>query len=558
MISKRGFLSGTLAGAIVTPLGAGASRRQAAAARTLAPIGACTSLAAVGSIAQGSNQLRLKANPGFKVGDHICVETGGEASGGAPGAMGVGGAWPALSYPTTAALRADTGQPNAAFAWVHDTGDVHQFYGGAWGPTSASENWLYWWKCMPRALLARITAIAGDTLTLDTTAAATATGANVYFNNSYLLNALIAANGNNHSYVFPAGTFWFAGTTDIGPNSRAVLQVTGVSGVEIAGAGQDATVFRSPKGACSFDGEFLQSPNGHVHDLTFFGNFFLIQGWGFNDRYAQSGGVDVQTPAIPIALLASTASHGFMARNVTFRHCSRAIASKYADNCAAHDCAAYTDGALAYIQWMFFWTNCSGCWSYNCRFESTYLGKAFGCFAANDCGHIRPTTINGVFALNSTGGCVFDTPKVTITADSQYRPGVVHTVTINNPIFDINQNIDQNRGKANNRVLNMNVTQEGYINANRDVLIGFNVSGGGSGAQCVGGVFRAPDYSGNGHRGPQAVNSDRQEVGTMVSGLTCIGAPNPQWGNINVVNGSVTGCTAPQIVCAGPTCARNA
>ncbi|MGA2951260.1 MAG: hypothetical protein ABSD80_03395 [Caulobacteraceae bacterium] len=550
MISKRGFLSGTLAGAIVTPLIGEAENRGAV--RRSAGIGGCKSLAAVGSIAKGSDRLRLRSNPGFQVGDYICVETGGEANGGAPGAMGVGGAWPALNFATTAALLADTRQPNAAFAWARDSGDVYQWYDGAWKPTRASGNWLYWWKCIPRALLARVTGVAGNVLVLDTAAAAAANNAGVYFNNSYPLNALIKAKGDNHRYVFPAGTFWFAGTRDVGANSRAVLQVTGAPGVEIAGAGQDVTVFRSPKGACSFEGAFFQSPNGHVHDLTFYGNFFLTKGWGFNYQYTETEGVDQQPPGIPIAVLADEGSHGLLVSNVTFRYCSRSIASKYADHCVAHRCAIHTDGNLSYLQWQLYWTNCSDCWSYDCSVTSSHLTTGIGCFAANDCGHINPTMVNATVALNSTGGCTIASPRVRITALSQLS---ANSFSAHDPIFDINQNIPQNRGRAGNRVLNMNVVQEGYINANRDVLIGFNVSGGGRDSHCIGGRFSAPDYAGNGGRGPQAANSDSGENNTMVSGLTCIGAPNPHWGNINIVNGSVSKCVAPLIVCAGPTCA---
>src|SRR6516165_3360460 len=55
-------------------------------------------LSTTGSISSGSNQLTLKSNPGFHVGDQIIIEIGTETGQGQRATVGVGGTWPALNY----------------------------------------------------------------------------------------------------------------------------------------------------------------------------------------------------------------------------------------------------------------------------------------------------------------------------------------------------------------------------------------------------------------------------------------------------------------------------
>jgi hypothetical protein len=167
--------------------------------------------------------------------------------------------------------------------------------------------------------------------------------------------------------------------------------------------------------------------------------------------------------------------------------------------------------------------------------------------------------VNGLVALNSTGDCVIDTPKITITPMSALPaafsgPGW--------PIINVNTNIAQNRGQSGNRILNMNIVVEGVVNAANDVPQGVNVNGKSRDTLISGGTYKAPGYHlpTTGY-GAQAVNSDSNQVNTMVRNLTVIGlardggAPGaPGYANIYVANGSVSGCKAATIGCAGPAC----
>lgn len=93
-----------------------------------------------GSMTSGSNCLTVALTVGFKIGDFIIVEIGGEGTqntipAGDQGTMGVGGSWPTLKYTSLANMNADTSQTQQTFAWINDsTGQVRQWTGSysAW------------------------------------------------------------------------------------------------------------------------------------------------------------------------------------------------------------------------------------------------------------------------------------------------------------------------------------------------------------------------------------------------------------------------------------------
>ena len=124
----------------------------------------------------------LKKIKGFRVGDRIIVEVGGERGGGLRGSVGVGGTYPNLSYANPAAMNADTGQVNRTYGWLRDNGEVFTSWNGAW----SQDGRYYLQKVVPKALLAKIIAISrnGRSLTLDANAQVAALDANVYLDNS--------------------------------------------------------------------------------------------------------------------------------------------------------------------------------------------------------------------------------------------------------------------------------------------------------------------------------------------------------------------------------------
>ena len=119
---------------------------------------------------------------GFTVGDWVIVEIGNEAGQGQRGTRGVGGTWPAKSYPTEAQLLAD-GEPTEPAVRL---GRRHRLrllvarrrvvQPGAQPPQHVLHGSYYLGKAIPRSLQARITAISGNTLTLDKSAAVSVVG----------------------------------------------------------------------------------------------------------------------------------------------------------------------------------------------------------------------------------------------------------------------------------------------------------------------------------------------------------------------------------------------
>ena len=164
-------------------------------------------LATTGSIGAGSNQLVLASNPGFRVGDHIIVEIGGESGAGLRGAVGVGGVWPIRFYPNIRTMNADNGYDYNANIYARlPNGDVYHWMQGAWH--APDPNLYYTTKAIPRSLVAAITGISGTTLTLNKTASVATTNANVYFDNA----PIIPGSGNNKRNLIAAGMFAMSDT----------------------------------------------------------------------------------------------------------------------------------------------------------------------------------------------------------------------------------------------------------------------------------------------------------------------------------------------------------
>jgi hypothetical protein len=292
-----------------------------------------------------------------------------------------------------------------------------------------------------------------------------------------------------------------------------------------------------------------------VSRLTLAGNAYLTHGWGLDFRHTSQ----TTTPQWNYALMFTASDHA-NAHDVTFTYPWYAASTHYCAHGTFSRLTVRTDGMQRYVSWMINFVNSDACNSYDCSVTSTWLTPALEIFASNNCGHIRPTLVNGLIALNSTGGCVVDKPRVTITPMSALshlsvpEPGT--------PIININTNIPQNPGQSGNRILNMRIVVQGFINAANDVPEGVNVNGKSKDTLISGGTYKAPGYLlPTTQYGAQAVNSDAGQINTMVKNVAVVGLARDGgipgaagYANIYVANGSVTGCKAATIGCAGPNC----
>lgn len=498
----------------------------------------------VGSIAAGSNQLVVASAAGFSVGDSIIVELGGESSGGKPGSPGVGGVWPALSYPDEAAMRSDTSQPEQIYCYCRDTGLVYRWDAPGVGATWFNDPAEFYWRyAVPVALTAKVVGISGPTLTLDARAIVASTNAHVHFDNAPVFNAAARTASDNTVLVWPEGRF----------ACGAILEVSKRTGVMITGAGQERTSLFSPKGVICVGIEVIDSPRTEVCHLTLAGNAYLASGWGLDFRYTSQIAPPHWNYALDIVRSDNCDAH-----DISMTYPWLAAGAHYCEHGTFRRLRVATDGLQRYVSWMINWVNSTNCWSYDCEVTSKYLTAGFECFASNHCGHTRPTGVNAVFSLNSTGGCVLVRPSVRITAMAQLS---ALSFSNHNPIINVNTNIPQNKNVSENSIIDASLVQEGYINTDNDILRGIDVNGASFGTIISGGTYSAPDYAPPSTLGgPQAiVANDGRSRDTSVSNFTATGLTSDKYHpNIDVVSGSVANCQAPLIVCSGATCQASA
>lgn len=393
-------------------------------------------MATTGSITSGSNQLVVADVMNLRVGNSIIVEIGGETGTGARGTIGVGGAWPALSYANTTAMNADTSQALNKMCWVVATGDTYYWDGAAWVQPASTDYYIR--KAVPKALWAEITAISGNTLTLSKTASATATNANVYFDNWGVFQALVAT---QQTVSIPAGTFYFSD----------FIFAYQRDGITIQGAGQTATRIKTPRG-CSHGGiSVYYSDNATVRDLEVDAAF---KNTGFGLRWANGRSAPFDYVADPATEFYRPTGYKWgggvvfyssvngVARNVTSRNVSQhAVACQFSENIWAYNCKAIIEDPLrSYIQWLFQWAditseNAGGC--VECEIDSEWYIAGFEAFKSRGVSYIRCTGRNAVVASNSSDGLLFEDLTLTLEDERQYDD----TFSINTPIININQNV---------------------------------------------------------------------------------------------------------------------
>jgi hypothetical protein len=537
------------------------------------------SIQTTGTIAAGSSTLVLAAPQNLQVGDFIIVEIGNEAGAGARGTIGVGGVWPALHYATTAALMAAT-PANQTFAWAEDTGQVYRYQSGAWNQNRpwAAINY-YPHIALPRSLHARITGIAGTTITLDTAATVSATNANVYLDNQLYFNDLVQTPRSSLSalmpssleIVIPAGSYALGGTI-IGNNHSG--------GWTIRGEGQGTSILFSPKGVRGAGINLQAFPNMMIRDFTLSGNGGLdgfglgwyttletIPGSSSTTQYDASGLIIVDRREGAVTETTFDAawfppgikifqSDNAIVQDVTVNNVfTSAVAFQQLDNGWAYRCTSNVTWPMqSYTQWQMIWANTTGGGCEDCTVNGSYTTPAFAAFSSTGTHFIRSTTINGELDLNNAGGWLHQDTTITVTANSHAPVGTPVAGMV-----QISTATGSDLVSAGGTIQNMNITIEGYINANNDIPVGIVISGQVVNIQITGGSYVAPNYAApSALVGPQGIRSQGRNI--QVSGFTSCGrlsrGPN-HWthANIGISNGSVINSTA--TVIAAPTQSGN-
>lgn len=498
-----------------------------------------------GSISGGSNQLSVANTGGFTVGDWVIVEIGKEAGQGQPGTRGVGGTWPSKSYSSEGDLVSDGSQPEGQFAWAEDTGEVFWRRDGTWynlapgRPNTIGGGAYYLGRAVPRSLQARITAIAGNTLTLDRSAAVSAAGANVYLDTAPILNRLIASGAG---LGLPAGRFPTGG----------VVHIQDRPGFELSGQGKDQTTIFSPKGVPSAMIQVFNSSNAVVRNFTLQGNF-RDQGYGLNWHGSTSAGTfepvtdqsAVPGAAFPRGILFFAGAHNGVAQDVRVIDVAQhALGVTYAENVWGRRIEnIQNDPMRQYITWQIQWSDTTGGGCEDCEVRSTYLIPGFEAFRSTNVQFMRARGTNAVFAMNGSGGWFIVDSELRVTSNSLVSGSAV---TPAHPMIDISSNVGITpQASMGGTIRNVTMIQEGYINASNDTLGGILIHANNPDIRVESSSYSAPDYSpapGNTTFGAIGLNS--KGANTTVNGMRVTGTAIPHLANIIVERGSGQGCVA--------------
>jgi hypothetical protein len=505
----------------------------------------------IGSIAKDSTVLTLKQGLNFEVGDYVIVETDS-----IPGTKGVGGTWPVKAYATVAAMHADTLQTDGLYAWVEKNGNVYRWTNGTW----QQQTNYYLAKAIPLALQARITAIRGNALVLDTPAAVTVKNAHVYLDNAYVFNKLVrdprydgeinfpevkdggfdlsAITPANMTLHFPAGNFAVG----------RLLLLANHNGWIVQGAGKTSTQIFSPKGTPSSMILISSSPSTKIRNLHLQGNA-RDSGYGlqWSPNYRSVTQTDVEQDwGFPSGILFAV-SHGSQADDLNVTDVfQKAVGTAFSDGVWANRIKnVMTDGLRTYVQWQFQWTDSSGGGCVDCSVTSPYLIAGFEAFKSRDVQFIRPVGTNASMAMNSAGNFLIQDARLTVKSMSQHPDKAFSEY---NPLININSNIDQKHPylALGGTINNTTMIQEGYINANNDILRGIVVNAYNPSIRINGGFYQAPNYrSPSKLNGPNGIGSTGAD--TIVDGIKVVGTVNTTLypvGNIHVNSGIVRNCIA--------------
>lgn len=451
------------------------------------------SVSDVGTIAAGSTALTVSDGSRWAIGDYIIVETGSEANYGTfsdrGGTRGVGGQWPSLVYTTVAAMNADTTQVSNMHAGVLENGRTYRWTGSAWTAVTTAATYYGW--IAPRALLARVTNIVGNVLTLDTAATVAATNATVYqncFRHYYavfgeLISRFVADLASLKTlYIptaatinWPAGSFAWADTT----SRRLELGENWV----FTGAGRDLTTLFSPEGTMSIWLEFdCGGKTAFVRNVKVVGLCRLDKpfvNWykptteepqntqGVVSLYTTIGGEITDIEGVDMGQSAAmlTFSTGAWMRRINVKH---------------------NTGFSEYFQWQVATVNCTDCGAEDIVFDFTKICPGIESFQSTGTIFRRISGRNCNVSSNSNGSWLYEEFDLYWEEDSLLLDAFPK---LGNYLVDINSNASNTNGlptTGSGTFRNYRLRQLGKISlyySHTAVTIGFS---GGTSANILG------------------------------------------------------------------------
>lgn len=448
-----------------------------------------------GSMTASSNQLTVADASGLAIGNKIIVATGGEAGAGAWGTVGVGGTNPSLKYATTTAMNADTSQAGGTLCWVEADGYLRQWNGSSWAALrNPTADDFYFVRAMPKALVTTITNKVGNVLTLAASAVVNTTNANVYFDNDGLANAYFSRYSgapDNKKYTIPAGEYAFSATQTLQQIRNCYFQ----------GAGATSTILFSPDGV---QGIYFTVSECHRcvfrdfgirgnHKLNSWGIIFPSQTW-----YARQYPRGIHATSCRDTLYMDLRSDETMNDAFLFSQSSD-------DSVMKNLFCRLVAPIRQYLQWTMNTSDNAYCMLIDCEVDSDYMVTAFECFRSFGAMMIRFVGRNASTSSNTSGGCYFDSPQVTLEQGAQYGYDAAMSALNQNwhplrVILDFNTNIGNTSGGigldlASNGFLLKDpvVTMEGYLDVSAQTRSKFIiVAPGYEGSAIIDGTITTP------------------------------------------------------------------
>jgi hypothetical protein len=437
-------------------------------------------LETTGSISASSNSLTVASAAGFAVGDQIIVAVGGEtalssiysntAAAGRRGTIGVGGSWPpaARLYATEAALLAAS--PADESYGETGTGRVRLRSGGTW---QAYETGYYYWNMIcPHALVAKITAIAGNVLTLDKHAVATTANAQVCFDCLPCFKAMtdeVSPNLRSPEVYIPAtsanSAFHLSGS----------VNTSNHTGLKLRGHTRDTTKLKTPKGIQSGCFNSQNANDIVVSDFWYVSNHDA-HGYGAYQRGGIGVGFNIQGNNFDYAT--GCRMERLRASEVpTQAFGSRTTNGLVIDNCLSELLVAPQQ---CYLQWNFNVANATAPIVSNCVSNNNWLTPSFEPFSCQDPVFRNCGGRNVMFSSNSCDGAFFD--EIYADIEPNCRARNVATPVLDQNILQFNNNIGNSSGGSNGipgaggRIRNPRIVIQGYMDENNWLSQAINVS----------------------------------------------------------------------------------
>lgn len=533
---------------------------------------------ATGSITVGTRDLQLNSNPGFKVGDRIIVATGKETgitlragtNPGDRGNRGIGGTWPALSYPNAAARDSASRPPTNTYAWLEDDRLVYQWDGSTWRQTPDVNQYYYSSMVYPLALIARVTAVNGTTLRLDTSASVSASGATVQYDNTWNFNQLtrnrVVRRGDPYIDLDPQFVPIQVDYTPITPTGLTLtlpagqyavsndIRLQDQPGITFQGQGTNQTILVSPNGTPSTTMQVAYSPSARVQNFKMVGSA-RKNGFTLSSNVTQT---DIpQGRSYPGGIILTTSDDSTV-EDIALVDTFFAVYVRGSQRVSVSRMSlTRTDGNQDYAGWAFWWSDATAGGSCtDCSFSAVELTNAFEAFKSIGVRFERIISVNGSLAMNAVGNFSIKDSTFTIKPNS-----LGWGFSKSNPVINVNTNILTGNCNANppptgynlaqgGVIDNVTITHEGYINNLNDSLQGIVVNCWNPNVR----VFNSR-YNGLPYQAPSqtsgAIGVNSTGLDTTVDGFAGSGGLDPRdpsLGHVMLQDGSVSNCASGTIV----------